>query len=348
MASGLIKTDFGAEFRDTTINSRLVWEVDADIHGIGAHIIVESAGYTTKVTRALLLQGDHELFWGDPGQEHSIPMVLEPSVPPALSISGQTFMQHGQPFRVKGSTDFRLGERVHAGVDIRPILKDRKDAGANWLRVLGMKQNNTGWQWLPNAPGRRDAMRRLFDLAGQFGFYVEWVTFADTALLMPTLAEQLTHREKDLEVLRQYPFVLEELLNEYGHSLQRVEPSKFSKPSGIIASHGSGLTDRPAVAPYWDYATYHGRRMAYANDSRAAVAYSPYGFEEEWRKPCPFVNEESAKPQSYGYDPHYARLMGLHARCGTGGTFHGDWWNEPRLYAPEERRCAVEFYSALD
>jgi hypothetical protein len=75
--------------------------------------------------------------------------------------------------------------------------------------------------------------------------------------------------------------------------------------------------------------------------------YSPYVFQDTFPTPVPYVPEESVKPQQYGYDTRVAACMGAHANCGAGGTFHGEWWNEPRLFTEGERACARAFYQAL-
>jgi hypothetical protein len=162
-------------------------------------------------------------------------------------------------------------------------------------------------------------------------------------------SEQDDYRGRNLEIVRQYPFVLWEEINENGHSTQDVNVGRFSKPEGILSSHGSGLSDVQPPSPFWDYATYHARRSPYP-DPRSFTNYSGYVFRDgdPYPLPCPFIPEESLKPQSYGFDTHYAYLMGKSASMVAGGTFHHDAWNEPRIFTDQEFDCAESFYAGVD
>jgi hypothetical protein len=274
-------------------------------------------------------------------------LLLQPMHQPGgpLAIDGDHFTQAGVRFLVRGATEFRLTEVLLTGGDIQPILQDRRDAGCNWLRILGLKKNNTGWSLSHRTPGYWQAVRDTFAQTAAAGFAVEWVVFADTLAMMPDPGEQQDHYAQTCEVARAYPHVLLELVNEAGHATQKIDPQRFSRPSGVLASHGSGLSDVQPVKPLWDYATYHARRSG--SIGKMLSNYSPYVFQDTFPTPCPYVPEESIKPQQYGHDTRVAECMGEHARCGAGGTFHGDWWNEPRLFTDGERACAISFYAAL-
>ena len=273
-------------------------------------------------------------------------LTPEVTTPGPLRVEGDRFMLGDKLFLVRGSTDFRIAERVLHGVDVRPILQDRVDAGANWLRILSMKQNNTGWELNPRDPRHSDMMRRTFDLLGEFGVYGEWVVFADTRFWMRNQAEQQDYYGRNCEVAREYPHILLELVNEDQHPTQAIDAQAFAKPAGILASHGSGLTDVQPVIPLWDYATYHARRAG-AN-AKWVSNYSPYVFQDSFPTPCPYLPEEGVKPAQYGQDVRFAQRLGEHARCGSGGTFHHDAWNEPRVFTEGERACAMAFYGALE
>jgi hypothetical protein len=140
--------------------------------------------------------------------------------------------------------------------------------------------------------------------------------------------------------------VLVELLNEFGHGSQNLDPSQFQKPAGLLSSHGSGLTDAPPVEPLWDFATYHPRRDP-PLDTRGFTNYDPYEFQAVWPKPCPYIPDEGIKPQHYGFNPAYARQLGRHCAMQSGGTFHSDHGVRSLLWPPEVFACAQEFYLAI-
>lgn len=245
----------------------------------------------------------------------------------------------------RGLSDFRLAQAQMAGEAIADRLAERWDLGASLIRVFGMKANNTGWDLLPQL--RADYwgdLRRFFDTVSPTGLTVEWTCFADTRSVMPDQAHQLDFWGKTIETLRPYAsFVRLELCNEWNHPTQQINPGVFPRPSGITASHGSGLTDADPVGPRWDYATYHARR----DGAKGFTNYDPYEFQSLYPQPCPLIPDEGAKPTDYGFDTAYAGLMGAHARVGWGGTFHwGGGVNSESMDEPT-KACARAFFAAL-
>jgi len=236
---------------------------------------------------------------------------------------------------------------VLAGVDIRPILQDRRDAGANLVRMLAQKADNTGYSLSSHTPGYWNAVIRTCELVGEAGLYGEWTVFADTKKMMPNPVEQQDFYAQTVETIRKFPHMVLELVNEDKHATQSINAQAFRRPDGLLSSHGSGLTDAQPVKPLWDYATYHARRTPAPPNAKPFNNLSGYEFHPEWPHPVPYVCEESVKPEDYGYNAAYARQMGLAARLGPGATFHGSWWLEERLFNDDERSCARAFFRAL-
>lgn len=260
-----------------------------------------------------------------------------------LIVAGERFIDvDGQRWWWKGATDMLLAARLEVGEDILPILRQRRDAGATIIRALAM-----GFPFWPSgAPARWDTVRHLFGLCADEGLYLEWVIFAGTRVNMPSLSQQQSFYAETLSLARLYPHVLIELLNEDGHGSQQIDPHAFSRPTGILASHGSGITDASPVLPVWDFATYHPRRDR-PPDARGFTNYDPYEFQADWPKPCPFIADEGIKPHEYSFDPAWARQMGRHASMGAGATFHSDHGVRSELWTSEEFRCANAFYAAI-
>jgi hypothetical protein len=255
-------------------------------------------------------------------------------------------------------SDFRLAQRQMAGEDIVPIIRQRKVLGFDVLRVFGMKANNTGWELNPD--GRpydhyfATDLPRFFETLRAEGIRCEWVVFADTALLpgYDRPDKQRDFWQRTLAAVR--PFMGSvvagiELLNEFGHSTQRIDPSQFSAPDPIFyASHGSGLSDAPPVAPFWHRVTYHPRRLNGQDDARGATNCSPWAYQEEFNKPVPFYPNETARPDQYGFRHEYARLMGKHAATGWGGCFHSGEGVDSQLFPPNVEACARAFVEGLN
>jgi hypothetical protein len=277
------------------------------------------------------------------------PVVLVYAPPaPRIAIDGVHFTSDGARWTWRGCTDFRLPHRFITGEDITAVLEDRKAIGANLVRCLAMKANNIGWELIPaRQPDYWAGVRRFFDLLGARGFACEWTVFADTKITMPDASAQVDFWRRTIELARDYPFVVLELVNEAGHPTQAIDPQRFERPAGVPTSHGSGGTDEDVVRPVWDYAAYHARRAQHRGDARGASNYSPYAYQEDYPKPCPFVPDEGDKPASYGFDPEFARLMGRHASCGAGGTFHSDDGIQSVVFSLETRTCAAAFFDGL-
>jgi len=346
-----------------------------DAHGLalpGASVCVNDICGTTAENGRVRIEGistdwhQVELAIGKGGyKSYSESINLDPNGPPfthvdwpditlesgtpvgqGLRIEGDHFMLGSSRWFWKGSTDFRLPERALSGVDIKPILKDRKDAGANLVRMLAMKANNTGYELNPRTPGYWDAVIKTCNLVGQAGLYGEWTIFADTKKMMPDPIEQQDFYRQTIETIRQFPWMLVELLNEDKHATQSINAQAFRKPDGVLSSHGSGLSDAQPVKPLWDYATYHARRSG--GLAKIASNYSPYVFQDTYPTPCPYIPEETQKPEQYGYDVGVARLLGRSASCGAGGTYHHSAWLDERLFNGGERSCAEAFFSPLN
>ncbi|HVI42774.1 MAG TPA: hypothetical protein VM577_19375, partial [Anaerovoracaceae bacterium] len=236
-------------------------------------------------------------------------------------------------------------ERSLHGEDISDYLTQAEEAGFNLLRVLAMKTDNTGWALDPKQSLYWDALDRLFQRLDTFGFHCELTVFADTRYVLPNPTDQQVFWTRVIDMAKEHSNVLLELVNEYGHPTQAINPLNFHKPDGILASHGSGLTDSDGVQPYWDYMTYHARRDA-PPDARGFTNYNQYEFQSVYPS-LPRIPDEGIKPENYGYDIGYASLLGMHAACGAGGTFHWGGGVNSEMMDSKTYDCAVAFTKAL-
>lgn len=317
-----------------------VEDISTDWHQ--AQLAIEADGYGLYSESVNIDEGQQPPFGDVDWQD--VYLQPEGSGGDGLTIEGDRFLLGGQPFLVRGSTDFRLAECALRGIDIVPILQDRLDAGANWFRVLAMKKNNTGWWLNPREAGYEAAMRWTIEAIGGAGAYVQWCVFADTKEMMPQLDQQQAFWEWSCNVLCDYPWAAAELCNEASHVTQNIKPAVFTKPNGILSSHGSETADKFPVRPLWDWAGYSARRSG--GIGKVVSNYAPLTAFEQWPQPCLF-GQETFKPASYGHDPSVAAALGRYARAGTGGVFHHDCWNEPRVFNDAERACASAFFEEL-
>lgn len=168
----------------------------------------------------------------------------------------------GQRVVIAGVSAFMHYERFLNGEDIRPLLQQAKDLGANCVRVFGMAH------YIPVNAGRRpfkpadygdryfDAQPEFFALCASYGLYVYWSVFPDCDLIQPGDCRAFLDRE--VAVLKQAENTFGELTNEQdAHSFNAVDPSKVNRPSGIAFCSGS-YGDIGEAQPYpWDFCDYH-------------------------------------------------------------------------------------------
>lgn len=276
------------------------------------------------------------------GGNIGIPTLEYLVIQSGLSVIGDHFVRDGKTFWVKGSTDFRLPELALRNGDIESIIRDRVSCGLNWFRMLSMKYNNTGYELNSRDPNHTDAMLRTFDAIGKYGAIGQWDIFADTAQMMPDENEQLDYYGKQLEIILPFAsFIVAGVCNEKSHGTQKFNNfNQFYKPTGILSSHGSELTDQLPVQPFWDWSGFSARRVG--NLGKVISNYSPLTSFEQWPPVC-MIPQEGLKPENYAYNTQVAEQFGKYSRATTGGIFHHNAWVDCRLFNEGERQCAIAF-----
>jgi hypothetical protein len=269
----------------------------------------------------------------------------------ALEVVGDGFRRNNQVWLMKGSTELEAAARINQGQDLRAVFQQRKEAGANTIRVITGMWDDLGYS--PTAPNHADVVRRTFDLAADVGFQcVIGVILNGTKQHMADRNRQVDFFNSEVDLYRPYPFVIPCLGNEINHSdYQDIDPLRFTKPAGVISSRGSYTTDHYPDAPLWDVHLYGARREPPPPGAKPFNNLNPYEYHPHWPLPCPHIAVESAEPHKYGFNPVYARQMGKCASVGAGGFFHV-YENYPGypswgLWPPHVEACARAFYEVL-
>lgn len=254
-------------------------------------------------------------------------------------------------FPFKGATEFNLPAWMRAGhEDITAIVRQRTDAGATWLRSLsGGYPFRTDQAWLTMSEHQR-----YWDLCLKHGARVFQCAFANTAIMpgADQLSWQLAYWEQLKATAAPYGSdVALQLCNEWNHSTQRIDPSKFGPSSANLCDHGPGLTDAHPVEPFWSLVTWHAHRETSVNGTPSARAIAEcdcYSFEHlPWPKGQPWIVGEMAKPEDYGFNPAYAADLGRSCGKRWGGFFHSNEGVQSLPWRPEVERCARAFYEAM-
>jgi hypothetical protein len=166
---------------------------------------------------------------------------------PRLRVRGHAFeLETGEPFTAIQCSDFNLLCRFQSGEDIRPILQQRVGCGFNLLRVWTLYS-------IPNIGYYLDIdyaqVGPFLRLCATFRLYVEFTAYTST--------ERPDHWDRLVAAAKTESNALIELVNEGTIPVNRIDLARYARPTGILASHGSGGSEGdPPWAP-WDYITFH-------------------------------------------------------------------------------------------
>src|SRR5207237_417694 len=120
-----------------------------------------------------------------------------------------------------------------------------------------------------------------------------------------------------------------------------VDPRQFTKPDGVISSHGSGLTDELPAQPSWDYLTFHARR----DPPKAWNDVNPDNV--RWPPGAPWITDEMMKAAVDVSDPARFYQAGVFAGVANGATFHSQEGIGSTPLGPTARDCATAFFRGL-
>lgn len=269
-----------------------------------------------------------------------IALYMDPGFPGAFNYSA--VIEGLWP--MKGATEFNLPAFMRQGADIRPILQQRKAAGANCVRSLAggypFRQDN-GYLTM-------DQLRQYWDICISEGLHVLQTVFAGTAQVpgADDVGWQIGYWEQVKQVAAPYGTnVVLQLANEWNHSTQRIDPRRFQPASSNLCDHGPGLTDAHPVEPFWSVVSWHARRDV----PRGITNCDCYEFEADpWPRSQPWIVGENAKPEDYGFNPEYARQMGTHCGINWGGIFHSNEGVTSVGWRPQVEVCARAFYAGIE
>lgn len=207
---------------------------------LAAWIAAFSAGQTGEQMRAALQASAEDV------EKHKV----KPFTPlPRLRVRGQFFeLETGARFTAIQASDFNLLARWQHGEDIDLVLAQRQAIGFNLLRVwtlYDLASANVG-TFLDIDYARVPA---FLDLCAGYGLYVEFTAYTST--------ERTDHWERLVTAVQGKTNALIELVNEEDQLENHIDLARYSRPSGVLASHGSNGSEAWPVPSPWDYETFH-------------------------------------------------------------------------------------------
>lgn len=228
------------------------------------------------------------LSWASSAAKHERELraalgLAEPVIPfaplPRLVVNGHVFqLETGQPFTAIQCSDFNLFNRYQSGEDITPILQQRSKAGFNMLRVWTL-YNLTGIGTLLTPDYTK--IPAFLQLCARYGLYVEFTAYTSTELV--------PHWGWLVAAVQGQTNCLLELVNEGDLPVNAIDMSRYTKPTGILASRGSCGSEGLPPWGAWDYCTFHTNG---ANEEQRKVGHNAM---EVWNGPV-ITNETSRYP----------------------------------------------------
>lgn len=319
------------------------WKAMSDEHGICKPNLA-AADYTITFSKAGYATRILPVHIDGPGP--SIRVGLD-SLQRRLYADGGTIRDGaGRPHLIRGCTDLMLAWRYDVeGADaIRPVLAQRKQVGANNLRVLWQDFNNIGQAWqLPLSK-----LRPFLSLSAEYGFWIQGCILADCQFINKDTSAQ---QQRVADVRAETAGIdnhIEQLGNEYDKN--GFDPRQFSRPTDRFACNASNIEGGPD-APYWDFFTFSGQRSPL---NHAIREYGPlefiYGDTGTYpHGPMPAICDEGMKPGKDSFDPEDYRRAGAQAKSGNGGRFHSEAGTKGNscLFNELEFNCAVAFFEGM-
>lgn len=194
-----------------------------------------------------------------------------------LSVDGILFRREdGSIFPWRGFSDFRLYDRYLAGENIRPLLEERVNVGANLLRVLGMV-DSFAHLWPQEHAEYYDKLAPFAALLADYGLRLEFVVFADAQIVMPDRQAELEHGRRVLAAFADSPLVVVEWSNEAFKNLPGADEGdreRWAQELGeamwpqaraqhtLTASGAYSIGDCATSFPVLDFLTEHSDRFS--------------------------------------------------------------------------------------
>jgi hypothetical protein len=312
---------------------------------LGVSHQVSLAKHEAELRAALGLAGDRP------------PPVTGDVIPQALRREGRELKRaDGSLWRWAGISSFLLLKQVVNNEDVSLALQEAISLGANHVRVLGAVSWGGTIFLSPKGNNRYySALANLFDECAAAGLYCHFVALASTSAYqglpgtLPILADQQAHWARVAEVCAGRTNVILDLVNEYDHPAQAVDPTKFSRPAiGCLCSRGSATADRDPATPVWDLELFHtARDQEWMRKLKAAREYS-----DRDNRPCavdePMGANETAQPGRRDNNPdHFFDAGAVAGLLTTGATFHSEAGLTSSPLGPIQRQCAEAFFLGL-
>lgn len=262
-------------------------------------------------------------------------------------VAGAFFqLENGERWSAIESSDFALFANYLHGEDIAPVIQQRKDIGFNLLRVFGMctqAPDGTMFDLIPSQePTYFEKLPAFLQLLRASGMRIEFTVFAGARFAMPDPAEQDAFYARIVPILREFDDItLLELVNENDQSSNRIDTDRFSKPDGLLSSHGSNGSQALPVRPWWDYETSHwndaseGQRKA----SHNSMEYSDGTADFPGSHVPVLANETTRSDKGLTEALAYDTAEGCTLLC-SGSCFHSPEGKQSRLFGEASERLA--------
>lgn len=279
------------------------------------------------------------------------PDIVE-TLPPLVKADRFCRTADGTVVILKGASFFQAYQWHLDGIDIDAPMDELRALGANCVRVFGMDYNipKNDFNAPPfdprNYPNYLSEIPIFVRRCAAKGLYVYWSVFPDWKLIYGSKwTKALAQFFTDVCVhLKAGGTALGELTNEQdAHDENAVDPTKVTKPDGILSCSGS-YGDLGGPQPHvWDFCDYHTPRRYPTHIKDSCVVDHP-NYEQG-------AGVLLGEPDRFGsggnLNADQARMSaGASRETAMGQFFHSNNGKHAKLMDDETKRCAEAFFSA--
>ncbi len=271
----------------------------------------------------------------------------QPPTLPELTVDGNYFRREdGVRWTAIGCSDFGLLAQYTNGLDITPVLKQRRDCGFNLLRVWTAFEGIDGIGTFTTIDYAK--VPAFVALCAQYGLYVEFTAY--TGVNDPMHWQYLC-----AAAYQCHPRPLLELVNELSENSNEPDSNGHvfvlsdheQAPAPLLSSHGSNGSEKAPVRPSWSYEAFHtnGAFEWWRKVGHNAMECSE-GAEGLTASNVPTYSNENTRYADIETNANHAfdAAAGAALLC-AGSAFHSVSGKASQLWAGHELDCAQAWAS---
>jgi len=245
-----------------------------------------------------------------------------------------------QRFTVIQTSDFNLYNRWFSGEDVSPVLEQRQSLGFNSVRVWTAYDIDKIGTCDPHRSGFYQRWPEFMADLEAAELYAEVTAFTGPYPYFSNQQAMIAHWNALDDAMTGCPNLLDlEAINEYDNGPNAGVPlDHLRRPSGKLASHGSGAQDSPPAQPHWDVAGYRSP----SSEWQRKTSHNAMEWAETWG--IPVWTNEFPRTDNDPTEIHWEDAGAAGALlCAGPGCFHSPEGKTSTLFQGQTLACAKAF-----